>query len=81
MPCEQLGYTPDDDDESKSELIPVTSPNLEEAVVTSLLGSSDVQRKLKEGSLRLSVKQGLQDWIYPQVGIDLRGIPVAVIHR
>ena len=56
MPCEQLAYTPDDDDESNSELIPVTSPNLEEVVVTSLLGSSDVQRKLKEGSLRLSVK-------------------------
>ena len=40
LPCEQLAYIPDDDDEYNSELIPVTLPK---AAVTSLpAGPSDV---------------------------------------
>ena len=39
--CEQSAYIPEDDnDEYNSELLPVTSPNMEETVVTSLPGSS-----------------------------------------
>ena len=50
LPCEQLAYIPDDDDddESNSEFMPVISPNVEETVVTSLPGSSDVVSTLEE---------------------------------
>ena len=49
LPCEYSAYIPeDDDDEYNSELLPVTSPNVEETVVTSLPGSSDAVSTLEE---------------------------------
>ena len=84
---EQLAYiSGDDDDESNSELIPVTSPNLEETIVTSLQGSSDVLSTCTRGNRRrdlYSMKQGLYDQIYliQRWDFTLGGIPVTAINH
>ena len=49
LPCKQSACIPeDDDDEYNSKLLPVTSLNVEETVVTSLPGSSDAVSTLEE---------------------------------
>ena len=79
---EQLAYISGDGyDESNSELIPaVTSPNLEETVVTSLPGSSDVLSTLEEteggtSTFQYEARTLCRDQIYPKMGFHPRRYP------